>query len=365
MNREKTKYRLKEGLSTLLLAFPAAIYGLVTSVRNRLYDHNLLPAWQPPIKTVCIGNLAVGGTGKTPHVAYLVRLLSSRYRVAILSRGYKRRTHGFYLANEASTAFELGDEAMQQHMAFPDLPIAVCENRREGIERMIEQMPDLQIVLLDDAFQHRRVRAGLNMILTEQDALYTSDHLMPWGRLRESRRSADRADVIVISKCHGAVSDEESGRIAQSLQIKPWQTICFSMMRYGSLWPLCEQTPSMTLEQIGEQGYSVLALTGIAHPAPMIQYLSERFQCVEHMAYADHHGFTETDLAAIVQKLQQMAPPAVIITTEKDAARLQAMTGQYADRMKKSVYVLPIQVDFMSDTNMFNTKIMNYVTEDK
>ena len=341
----------------------AWLYGGVTSLRNRLFDWGVLPSERFPLPVICIGNLVVGGTGKTPHVEYLVRLLSGRYRVAVLSRGYKRRTKGFRLADMTDSSETIGDEPFQLKTKFPHLLVAVAEDRREGIRRLRElpkeQRP--QLLLLDDAFQHRYVKPSFAILLTDSHRLYTRDALLPVGRLRESVKGADRADVVVVTKCEPLPTEVERVAIRKELALREGQALCYSEIRYGDLCPLFpEEAQPRALASVAEE--EVLLWTGIAHPEPLERLLRQHAKRLTAMAFPDHHAFSEADAHRIDAVYQQLpSSKKLMIVTEKDAARLRTCS-LLPSSWRASLYYLPITVGFSAaDEQLFNRLIERHI----
>ncbi len=341
----------------------AWLYGGVTSLRNRLFDWGVLPSERFPLPVICIGNLVVGGTGKTPHVEYLVRLLSGRYRVAVLSRGYKRRTKGFRLADMTDSSETIGDEPFQLKTKFPHLLVAVAEDRREGIRRLRElpkeQRP--QLLLLDDAFQHRYVKPSFAILLTDSHRLYTRDALLPVGRLRESVKGADRADVVVVTKCEPLPVEKDRTTIRKELALREGQALCFSEIHYGDLCPLFpEEAQPRALASVAEE--EVLLWTGIAHPEPLERLLRQHAKRLTAMAFPDHHAFSEADAHRIDAVYQQLpSSKKLMIVTEKDAARLRACSF-LPSAWRASLYYLPITVGFSAaDEQLFNRLIERHI----
>ncbi len=341
----------------------AGIYGGVVALRNRLFDWGILPSEHFPLPVICIGNLAVGGTGKTPHVEYLVRLLSGRYRVAVLSRGYKRRTKGFRLADRTDSSETIGDEPFQLKTKFPQLMVAVAEDRRAGIRRLWElpeeQRP--QLLLLDDAFQHRYVKPSFTILLTDCHRIYTRDALLPVGRLRESSQGANRADVVVVTKCESLPTERDRAVIREELALREGQTLCFSEIRYGDLSPLFpEEAQPRTLASLAAE--EILLCTGIAHPEPLERWLRQHTKRLTSIAFPDHHAFTEADMRRIDAVYQQLPSSAkLMVVTEKDAARLRTCS-LLPSTWRTSLYYLPITVGFSAaDERLFNQLIENHI----
>lgn len=340
----------------------AALYGLGVRLRNRLYDCGWKKSCAHNIPIICIGNLAVGGTGKTPHTEMLIRLLTSAsYNVAVLSRGYKRQTQGFVLADADSTARDIGDEPFQMYLKFPEVRVAVCADRNEGVERLMALThPQVDVILLDDAFQHRRIKAGLNILLTEYHRLYTDDWLLPVGRLREPAEGALRAHIIVVTKCPAKVLPMERRILLKKLHPRPYQKSYMTTFRYGELYPLF--VPDASLPQQPE----VLLLTGIARPQPLAEYIGKKARRVVSVNFPDHHAFTADDVETIRKKYLSLPPERrILVTTEKDAARLRLVDG-LSEEMRTHIWVQPVDVELMNGrSSEFNYKILDYVRRNK
>ena len=351
------------------------IYGVFVMLRNLLYDEHLLYAYSPKLPTIAVGNLAVGGTGKTPHVEYLTALLlNAGYRVAILSRGYKRRTKGFIIADEHATAVSIGDEPRQMQLKFPNAMVVVSENRASAIRRLSRQYPELDVIILDDAFQHRQVKCGLQILLTPADNLYVNDHLLPYGRLREHAYCAHRADIVVVTKCPPSMQPIDRRVITSSLHCPTFQELCFSFVRYLAPKKVFEQntqvvspqaadcsTPDYMTHPVFPTTAPVLLLAGIATPAYFREYVGDRVAA--EMLFKDHHSYSAKDIARIAARLAQLPAEAVVLTTEKDAVMLRD-AGIVPDNMRSRMLYLPIEVEFSQDkTNTFDSRVLRYVCE--
>ena len=338
----------------------AFIYDVVTSVRNLMYDHGILSSESYDVPVICVGNITVGGTGKTPHTEYLVRLLQHfGYKVAILSRGYKRLTRGLVLATETSTAEDIGDEALQMAQKFPDAVVAVDENRREGIRRLIAMAESpIDVILLDDAFQHRRVSAGLNIVLMDVNRPIDKDYLLPAGRLRENKRGLKRANMVIVTKHEHEPDEAVALRYSQKLALQDDCDLFFTRFKYGNLRGMGMET-TLCLDQLSD--YQVLLVTGIANPEPLKKELS-RYVSFELLQFGDHHRFTARDYQIINHRFEQMSDdhPRILLTTEKDAARLNRNLINHPE----ALFVLPVEVEFLRNKQMeFNKKILAYVRE--
>lgn len=334
-------------LSALL--FPISLlYGAVTSIRNKMFDCGFLPSEKFGIPVICVGNLSVGGTGKTPHTEYLVRLLSGYYRVAVLSRGYKRKSKGFVLADERSTSDELGDEPFQIKRKFHDVVVAVDANRRNGISRLMSLPADKkpEVVILDDAFQHRYVKPSLTLLLTDCNRLYTSDCVMPAGRLREWKSGASRADVIVVTKCTPEMGKREREEVLGQISPLENQKVFFSYIKYGELVPVFGNLCDKESCYLPGNDTEVLLLTGIANPLPLRKRVEEISGKTEIISFPDHHDFSESDIRGVEKRLiANDGGRKIVVTTEKDAVRL--MSNPYlSDEYKDRFYYLPIRIDF-------------------
>ena len=324
------------------------LYTLGVAIRHALFDQHLLPSFTVNIPTICVGNLAVGGTGKTPMTAYIVRLLQEHgYHPAVLSRGYKRATKGFILADSYSTVETIGDEAMQMHRAFPDVPIAVCEHRVRGVKQLMRQVEHLDVVVLDDAMQHRTIRCGFTVLLTPYDHLYIDDHMLPWGNLRDLPSRALKADAVVVTKCPEGLRPIDMRVVDNRLHLPTYQLLHFAGIQYAPM----------------EQEGTPLVLCGIAQPKYMIDYVRTLYPQAELMAYPDHHHYTSEDIEAIMEKTKHFD---FVLTTEKDIQRLR--TTPLVERLqaqKKRLIALPISVKFYTPQEAFNRQILTYVHENK
>ncbi len=335
----------------------ACIYDGVTSVRNFMYNHRILKTKSYDLPVICVGNLTVGGTGKTPHTEYLVRLLQREgYKVAVLSRGYKRKTRGYVLATTASTAADIGDEPYQMKIKFPSLTVAVDADRCEGVERLMkdETTRDVDVILLDDAFQHRRIQAGMNIVLVDSNRPIDKDYLLPAGRLRENISGLKRADIILVTKLKGELDEATAHQYKDRFRVGDSQQLYFTRFCYGDLYQDDEIIPLNQLNQ-----YHVLMVTGIADATPMEQMLKEHTD-VTTMRFGDHHAFTQQDYECIEKAYQQLpdVKPGIVVITEKDRARLDMSRLT----IKKKVYTLPIEVEVLQQAEtIFNQQILDYV----
>jgi len=332
------------------ILFPFAIlYGFITSIRNFLFDKGVLKSYSFDIPIIAVGNLSVGGTGKTPQIEYLIRLLSPKYKVATLSRGYKRQSKGFILADSTSNAEILGDEPFQFYTKFNNIKVAVDTDRKNGIEQLLSQSDKPEIILLDDAFQHRKVKAGFYILLTSYGDLYSDDFMLPTGNLRESRGGAKRANLIIVTKCPENLSLDEQNKIGKFLLRQndkgKNQELYFSFIDYDEF--VYSEHKSMKVSEI--KNVDKLLLTGIAKPNPFFAYLQSEND--EKLVFPDHHHFTENDINTIKNKSQNK----IVITTEKDFVRLKGSIP------KEQLFYLPIRSSFLSASENFDKTITNYV----
>lgn len=342
------------------------IYGWGVTLRNKLFDWRWLRSESFGIPVICIGNLAAGGTGKTPHTEYLIRLLQQAgLQVATLSRGYKRKTKGYVLATSQSTAREVGDEPCQMKQKFPYVRVAVDADRRQGIEKLMQlDTPRTDVILLDDAFQHRYVNAGMNILLTDYNRLFCEDRLLPAGLLREPVSGKYRAQIVIVTKCPRDIKPIDFNITAKRLQLYPYQQLYFTQVRYGSPMPLFPKqvTRQIHPDSLTEESAHILLVTGIASPRPMLEEVQRYTRKVTLLAFGDHHDFSANDLRLIAQKFEQMkAKNRFILTTEKDAARFKDNPA-FPSELKPYVYVLPIEIDFLlNQKEIFNQNILKYV----
>ena len=344
-----------------VLLFPLAIvYWLIIFIRNKLFDLKILDSATFGMPLICVGNLSVGGTGKSPMVEFLVRNLKDEFKIATLSRGYKRKTKGYALANERSDALEIGDEPMQFKLKFPDVPVAVGEERLDAISQLLHDRPDVRSIILDDALQHRAIKAGMNILLTDYNNLFTRDFYLPTGDLRDLKSGYKRAELIVVTKCNPELNEEEKKKIIDEIRPLSKQQVFFTANKYGSLYHIIkhEQTSSLTPDT------EVLLVTGIANPQPLKDLLEEHVESYYMLHYPDHHIFTIDDWKDIKKRFEKMdAGNKIILTTEKDAVRLSKFGQQLIDI---PLYVIPLQHHFLfGETEKFLSLIRNYIIDFK
>ena len=331
------------------------LYSIILRVRNKLFDLNWLKYTSFNFPIICIGNLAVGGTGKTPMVEYLLRLLKNNYSVATLSRGYKRKTIGFGIANDGTTALDIGDEPMQFHLKFPDVIVSVGEERLAAIPQLLHDRPETKVIILDDAFQHRQVKAGLNFLLTEYAKLYTRDFVLPAGDLRDCKQSAERSEIIIVTKCKHNLDEVEKKLIIKELKIKNNQQVFFTSITYTEPYHLFTKlTTDIT------QSSDILLVCGIANPKPLKDYLTSHVNTYDMLRYPDHHIFNIADLEEIKKQFKKIqSENKIILTTEKDGVRLTKFENELKDF---PLYVLPIEHAFMfNEGEQFNKIVIDFI----
>ena len=338
------------------------LYGAGVYLRNKLFDWGYYRSKSFDVPVVCVGNLAVGGTGKTPHTEYLIKLLQQTgAHVAMLSRGYKRKSKGYVLATDETDVKRIGDEPYQIKTKFPDIRVAVDENRCHGIEQLMKlENPKVDVVLLDDAFQHRHVKAGLNILLTDFHRLFSDDTLLPAGRLREPEDGKNRAHIVIVTKCPEDIKPIDFNIITKRLKLYPYQQLYFSSFRYGALTPLFGEK-RRALASLGKDE-RVLLVTGIASPATLVEKLKAHTPHVDLCQFDDHHDFSHKDLQLIKERFEHLeGEKKLIVTTEKDATRLQHHPA-LAEALKPYLYVLPIEIEFLQNQqHIFNQNIIGYV----
>jgi tetraacyldisaccharide 4'-kinase len=352
-----------------ILLYPISLlYGLVVYFRNRMYDLNILKSKEFHVPVISIGNITVGGTGKTPHVEYLVELLKDKFEIATLSRGYKRKTSGFLYVEPTAAVAEVGDEPLQIKRKFPEITVSVCENRVAGAEKLIapseKKSPD--VILLDDAFQHRRITPGINILLIDYNRPIKEDTLLPAGRLREGAAQMRRANIIIFTKCNpGEVTPIMRRILQKEVRLKPYQELFFTTFEYGNIRPVFSGK-ELKSDFYKKQNHGILIVTGIAFPSLIPKYLEQFASETNLVQFPDHHAFTSNDIHLILSKFEQLkTEKKIIVTTEKDAVRFSDM-ADLDEEFKSVLYYLPAKVKFLDEEGkVFNKKILNYVGENK
>jgi len=296
------------------------IYESILRLRNHIYDVKLVAPTSFDVPTICVGNLAFGGTGKTPHIEFLIQLLQDNFKIAVLSRGYGRKTQGYVFAGESSNALNIGDEPFQIFLGHPEVAVGVCESRVLGIPNLLYDAPETNLILLDDAFQHRQLQCGLNILLTDYERPYYNDFLVPSGYLREYRGAAKRADIIIVSKCKPTLSKQEAELIKKAIAPKAHQTVFFSTMAYANPIPVFGSNQTLT------RNTQILAFSSIAKPEPLFNYLKEQFAVVKHKSYPDHHLLNDREIIDLTERFELLeGQDKAIITTVKDRSKLLSL----------------------------------------
>ncbi len=342
------------------------MYGLIVRWRNRQFDRGRKTSVEFDLPVICIGNLSVGGTGKTPHTEYLIRLLKDEFRLAVLSRGYKRKTKGFVMADEHSDAGVIGDEPQQYHRKFSDICVAVDEKRVEGVRQILARRPDTQAILLDDAFQHRHIKPGLSILLTDFKRPFYEDRLLPFGRLREPVDGKKRADIIVVTKCPADLSREEQLQICGRIRPEAHQKVFFSTIDYGTVCQGNTVCGSLSDGLLPEAfaGRPALALSGIARPEPFEECVRRLDPLAKCLRFPDHHDFSSEDAKKIAAAFESLkSRNGIVLTTEKDYARLEPhFQEKHFSDLAPYIYSIGITVRFLNDEGgLFNQTIRDYV----
>ncbi|MCG8697592.1 MAG: tetraacyldisaccharide 4'-kinase [Bacteroidales bacterium] len=351
-----------------LILYPfSLLYGLLVTVRNKLFDWNILKGVNYNFPVICIGNITVGGTGKTPHVEYLVNLLQKDFNIGVLSRGYKRKTKGYVLATKKSSPDDIGDEPYQLKRKHKKLNVAVCEKRTVGIENLQKDVESLQGVLLDDAYQHRYVKPGVSILLIDYHRPIYKDFMLPYGSLRDSKSQLHRANIVIVTKVPGDIKPIEKRIWIKKLKLRPYQFLYFSTYQYGHLTPVFKSSKGeVQISDLKNHKASVLLVTGIANPKPLKKYLSEYKLNVEERIYPDHHDYTLKDIEEIRKKFKAIEGKyKLIITTEKDAVKLQHISD-FPRTFKEKLFYIPIEVKIMDGKRTeFEKNIISYVKKNK
>lgn len=344
-----------------IFLYPASIiYGIVTGVRNFLFDKKILKTTRFKIPVICVGNITVGGTGKTPHTEYVAELLSRSFRVAVLSRGYKRKSSGFMVVTSSSDASMTGDEPLQIAAKLPEILVAVNEDRVDGVNKITEQQPETDVIIMDDGFQHRWLTPGFQILLSDYKKPFFSDHLMPYGSLRESAGNSKRADVIIITKAPAKIPPEKRETYIKTIIKLPHQHLFFTSLTYKNPLPVFKgRTDNLNLPQ---PYASMVLVTGIADPSSLVDHLRKSFAEIKHLAFPDHHKFCYKDILAMEKAFDGLkSSPKYLLTTEKDAVRLREFRN-IAEKLKEAFYYIPIAICFPDGTkDEFDNLIIDYV----
>jgi tetraacyldisaccharide 4'-kinase len=343
------------------------LYGFIILVRNILFDLKILKSTEFGIPVISVGNITVGGTGKTPHIEYLVRLLKDEFNIAVLSRGYMRKTRDFIMADAASSSNDIGDEPKQLKNKFPDVHVAVDRKRVHGITTLEQRVKNLKVVLLDDAYQHRYVNPGVSILLVDYSQPVYCDHLLPYGNLRESIYETRRADIVIITKSPKTLKPIEKKILTKELKILPYQFLYFTTYEYKNPEPVyAEISNSLNFKDIKKSGPVILLVTGIARPQPLAVFLKNYSKSIHEMKYPDHHKWSPDDLNKIKDRFTAIkSKTKYIFTTEKDAVRLREL-AIIPDELKTSMYIVPVEVQFLyGGEKKFNADIIKYVRKNK
>lgn len=344
------------------------IYGLITGFRNFLYNTGILPSVEFRIPVICVGNITVGGTGKTPHTEYLADLLRKQFRVAVLSRGYKRKSSGFRIVTSASQVSETGDEPLQISLKYPDIFVAVDRNRVNGIREIMKRQPETEVIILDDGFQHRQITPGFSILLSDFERLIVRDHMLPYGNLRESISNMRRADIILVTKSPASMSAIQRRLIVKEIDKAPYQNLYFTSISYMPPVPLFPKGESKAAipDLSGLYGCGIVLITGIANPLPLKERLETTAGEVIHLRFPDHYNFREKDLLSVYEAFDKLKSPVrYVITTEKDSVRLKEFSN-IAEPVKSAIYYIPVGINFLNDdSNEFNNLIIEYVRKNK
>lgn len=350
---------------TPTLLYPISIaYGIVLYIRNKFYDWSLFKSKKFDLPVISVGNLALGGTGKTPHTEYLIRLLQDRFNLTTLSRGYKRKTKGFYLAQNNTTVSEIGDEPLQYKIKFNKINVAVDEKRVHGVEQILKKASQTNLIILDDAFQHRAISPGMNILITEYSNLYVDDYVIPSGRLREWKSGSERANIIIVSKTPSDLTQTDREKIKKRLNPTPHQKVFFSYIKYGNLFPFSKSAKNFEKKNLSKN--SILLVTGIAKPLPLLNSLEQEYSKINHLQFSDHHNYLQKDIDLIIKNFKAInGNNKFIISTEKDIMRLSLpeISNQLQDI---PIFYIPIEICFHGNDKIeFDEQIIKYATKNQ
>jgi len=352
-----------------IFLYPVSIiYGLITGIRNFLYNTGILPSVEFHFPVICVGNITVGGTGKTPHTEYLAGLLRENFKVATLSRGYKRKTRDFRIVSSSSFVSDIGDEPMQIFRKFPDVLVTVDINRVHGVNKILEGNPETEVIILDDGFQHRRITPGFSILLSDFERLIVRDHMMPYGKLRERIGNKRRADIILITKSPENISPIQRRLILKEIDISPYQNLYFTSLIYKAPLPVFDnKDPEETQLNFSQcENCGIVLITGIANPLPLKEYLQKTAGEIIHLSFPDHYNFKEKDIINISSAYMHLKSPVkYLITTEKDAVRLREFTN-IAEPIRSAFFYIPVGIHFLNDDkDKFDNLIVDYVRKNK
>jgi len=364
---EKKKIKKIHILKIFLYPF-SFTYGIIVSIRNLLFDFGLIPSREFKIPVISVGNITMGGTGKTPHVEYLISILIKEFKIAVLSRGYKRKTRGFIVADENSDYSIIGDEPRQIKQKFPQVEVVVDANRIEGILKIKEYHKDIQVILLDDAYQHRYVTPGISILLIDYNRPLGKDNLFPVGTLRENPVERKRADIIIITKTPEDIKPIDKRIIEKELKIYSFQKLYFTTLKYGKLLPVFNRSVPINTEmdQLKREDSSVVLITGIADSTLLKKHIGIYCQDIVEIVFPDHYDYQARDMQTIIKRFTAIEKKhKLIITTEKDAMRFQHFK-ELDEEIKLNMFFIPITVEFLHHELLnFNNQIWNYVRVNK
>lgn len=358
-------HKMRRILAPLL--FPMSlVYGLVVGIRNKLFDFRILRSVKFDFPVICVGNVTVGGTGKTPHVEYLVHLLGQKFHIAVLSRGYKRRTKGYVESGHKTGPADIGDEPYQMSTKFDTAKIAVDENRVHGIQTLRHKHKKLQAVIMDDGFQHRHVEAGVNIVLVDYHRPVFKDHLLPYGDLRERSHALHRANIVIVTKVPHHIKPIEKRILIKELDLFPYQFLFFTTLEYGHPKPVFS-SGKKGLKTDDLHHMSVLLVSGIGNPAPLISKIRSVSHHIDVMTFPDHHDYRERDIRDITLRFDNLKDKKkLIITTEKDAVKIRHQQKEISSSLKEKMYFMPVHIKFLDNKQEeFDEIIMNYVKKNR
>ena len=357
---------MKNIFKIIFLGFLSLLYGIVIRFRNFFFDTKIFKSKEYGIPIISIGNISVGGTGKTPHTEYIASILRKNdILIAILSRGYKRKTHGFRIVNEDDSYFLTGDEPLQMKQKFPDVIVAVCEKRTVGVEKLLKLYPNLSAIILDDAFQHRQITPGFSIVLNNYNSQITDDYLLPLGRLREPANSINRANIIFYTKCPQNIKPIDIRILTNNINPSPYQYLYFSTIVYNDLKNVFYENDKIKNDDIKNK--NVLAVTGIANSKNLLEYISKISKSVKHIKFSDHYDYRKKDFTNINKHFSQIEDDKIIIVTEKDGVKFKN-NKIFPEELKNYVYCIPIEVKIIpkeEDKEQFEKQIENYVRNNK
>ena len=357
-----------EKIKNIFLYPVSIIYGLITGIRNFMYNTGILPSVEFHLPVICVGNITVGGTGKTPHTEYLAELLRKNFRVATLSRGYKRKTRDFRIVSSSSVVTDIGDEPMQIFRKFPDVLVTVDINRVNGVKKILEGNPETEVIIMDDGFQHRRIIPGFSILLSDFERLIVRDHMMPYGNLRESIGNKRRADIILITKSPEKISPIQRRLIVKEVDISPYQNLFFTSLTYKDpVLVFDDKDHEETQFDFSQcESCGIVLIKGIANPLPLKEHLQKTAGEIIHLSYPDHYNFNEKDIINISSAYMDLkSPDKYLFTTEKDAVRLREFTN-IAEPIRSAFFYIPIGIHFLNDDkDEFDNLIFDYVRNNK